>query len=45
MKHPLCDVGATRRLDHVRRDCQVVVEEIAEMRVVLVNTANPRGGE
>ena len=44
-KQQFCDAGASRRFDHVYRDCQIVVEEIAGMGVVGMNAAHPRRGE
>jgi len=34
-----------RRLDHIRRDCQVVVEEIGGLPVIGIDPADRRGGK
>ena len=44
-QHQLLDAGATRRLDDVALDHQVVVDEFGRPRVVGVDAADARGGE
>ena len=42
-KHELPDFGSARCLDHIRRDCQVVVEEIGGLPVICIDPADRRG--
>jgi len=44
-KHELPDFGSARCLDHIRRDCQVVVEEIGGLPVIGIDPADRRGGK
>jgi hypothetical protein len=41
----LRDASAPRRLDHIARDRQIIVQEISGTRVVGVDPARPRGSE
>src|SRR5205807_998528 len=44
-KQQLFDASATRRLDYVSCDHQIIVQKVTGMDIVRVNPADPRGGE